>query len=467
MKIITRNIVFVALALIMSASVSASEPPSKPGYNVIIVSIDALQARHLSAYGYPLATTPNLGKFLSRSYLFKNAVSPAPWTIPAHMSIFTSLHPSEHKVVNMVINPGKDEKNPVSVPLNLKELSPSAVTLAEILKRNGYVTAGFTGDSGVSAKHGFSQGFDKFYDSTQWGGFDTSIPKALVWLDKNKDKKFFLFLHGYDVHGNYASADGPDYRFVKKPYNGIYTGSIEERNKLREAIYAGAGPKLTDTDIDFWKALYDEKIAQADIQLGKVLSYMRANELMKNTIIVVLSDHGTGFFEHEFGHGNTLYGEILDVLLAIRIPGQKQGNEIDSLVSTLDVSPTILGLLGIKDSAMAAMKGIDLTPATKGKNVSRDIFFETDFRSYTHKRGIRTPNGWKMILTMESLNRELYNLNNDPGEKVNLASMEPRIAGELERKIYHHLMEMNASEGPWTIETPKKPVDKGHPLKKP
>ena len=222
-----------------------------------------------------MATTPNLGAFLSRSYLFKNAVSPAPWTTPSQMSLLTSLHPSEHKVVNMNITPGSD-KNAAKVPPHLKELSPATVTLAEILKKNGYVTAAFTGDSGISTKFGFNAGFDAFYDSTQWGGFDTTLPMALKWLDTNRNKRFFLFLHGYDVHGNYISQNGYDYRFVKKPYKGPYTGNAEERNKLRESIYAGVEPEITSEDVDFWRALYDEKIVKADQQVGKMLSYIQA-----------------------------------------------------------------------------------------------------------------------------------------------------------------------------------------------
>jgi arylsulfatase A-like enzyme len=283
---------------------------------------------------------------------------------------------------------------------------------------------------------------------------------ALNWLNKNNDKKFFLFLHGYVVHGNFLSPRVFDYRFVKKPYEGSYTGSVKEWNTLREALFAGNGPILTDEDIYFWRALYDEKISRADEQLGRVFNYLQVKGLMEKSIVVVLSDHGAGFFEHEFGHGNSLYGEILDVLLAIRMPGQKQGKSIDSLVSTLDVTPTILSLLGIKDPAVASMKGVDLTPATKGETVSRDIYFETDFRNYTHKRGIQTPDGWKMILTMENLKRELYNLKTDPAERVNLAEKEPKITYELEQKIYRHLKEMKASEGPWRLGCPPELSDK-------
>lgn len=444
--------VFAVFTVLITVSSNAADVPFPPKHNVIIVSIDGLQAKHLRSHGYPLATTPNLDRFLSKASLFKKAVSPAPWTVPAHTSIFTSWYPSEHKVVNKFVEYSTDEKNPKAVIANLKKLSPTAVTLAQILKKNGYVTAGFTGDAGVSGIFGTSEGFDEFYDKTVFGGFNKSQPMAMAWLDKNKDKRFFLFLHGYDVHGQYAPAGGFDYRYVKKPYGGKYTGSTREQAALREQGLAGTGPKLSDEDTAFWRAIYDEKIAREDEYFGKTLEYIEKNGLMENSIIVVLSDHGTEFLEHgRFDHGHSLHGELVDVLLAVHLPGQKNGAEVASLVSTLDVTPTVLGLLGIKEPAMAAMKGIDLTPATGGKDVSREIFMETDCRLYTHKRGIQTPDGWKMILTMESMNRELFNLNADPGERVNLAAKEPKVAYELEQKIYRHLKEMNAAEGPWTI----------------
>lgn len=465
MRIIAEVIMFTVLALMISIPADAADMPFLPKYNVIIVSIDALQARHLRSHGYPLATTPNLDRFLTRAYLFKNALTPAPWTTPSHMSIFTSWYPSEHKVVNQFVDSGTDGNNIKMVTANLKELSPAAVTLAQILKKNGYVTAGFTGDAGLKATHGHGQGFDKFYDETKFGGLDTSQPLALEWLEKNKDKRFFLFLHGYDVHGMYAPANGFDFRYVKKPYNGKYTGSTAEWNALRREGLAGPGPILSDDDTAFWRAIYDEKISLADEQFGKLLQYLRKNGLMENSIIVVLSDHGTAFLEHgKFYHGNTLYGELVDVLLAIRVPGQEKGAKIESLVSTLDVAPTILSILGIKGPSITRMKGIDLTPATRGKDVSRDIFIETDYLLYTHKRGIQTPDGWKMILTMEDLKRELYNLKTDPGERVNLAEKEPKITYELEQKIYRHLKEMKAGEGPWRLGCPPELGDKCKPI---
>lgn len=424
--------------------------PQTAAKNVILIAFDGLQAKHLHEYGYTLNTTPNLDQFIDSSYLFLNTVSPAPWTVPTFISIFTSMYPSEHKIVNKFSE--FDQTTKKGIISNLKVLAPSALTLAEILKQNGYVTGGFTGDAGVGKQFGAGQGFDTYFDKEMFGGFDLSIPQALAWLQNNKNKKFFLFLHGYDVHGQHAPAGGFDYRYVEKPYTGIYTGSKEEQAKLREKGLSNGALALSDTDVKFWRAVYDEKINRADLEFKAFMDEIKAMGLYDNTLFVVFSDHGTEFYEHKrFDHGHTLYGELVDVLFAMKVPGQKDGKKINSLVSTLDIMPTVLSLLHIKNPVPEQIKGSDLTPAFDGRDVSRLIYFETDYRLYTHKRGVQTPDGWKFILTMNGLEKELYDLKNDPSEQTNLVDTEAKKAYELEQILYKHLKDMNAVDGPWPL----------------
>lgn len=445
--IIVSTIVLIVILLAMGYTIIGKKLKH---LNVILIAIDGLQAKHLDAYGYPLHTTPNLDKFFSKSYLFTNTVSPAPWTVPTYVSIFTSMFPSEHKVVNKYLEYDKADNKVVQA--NLKKLSPNAVTLAEVLKQNGYATAAFTGDAGASAPFGDAQGFDTYYDKTTFGGFDTSMPLALNWLKQNKDKKFFLFLHGYDVHGQYAPAGGFDYRYVQKPYTGKYTGSTKEQAALREAGLAG-DLKLSQQDINFWRAIYDEKINRADEKFGEFMDQVNAMGLDKNTVIIVFSDHGTEFYEHQkFDHGMTLYSELLNVLFTIHLPNQQKGKDINNLVSTLDIFPTVLKLVGIKNPVPTQTKGIDITSSFSGKNVSHTVFSETDCRAYTHKRSIETTDGWKFILTMDGLKGELYNLNTDSNEQNNLADQNPQKAYELEQLVFSHLKQMGVDPaGPWPL----------------
>jgi arylsulfatase A-like enzyme len=125
-------------------------------YNIVLVSFDAMQARHMHAFGYPKDITPTIDGMAHQGFTFTNAMSAASWTVPSSMTWFTGVYPTEHRILNKfhVYDP------PVKQIANLKELSPNIVTLAEVLKKNGYITGGFTGDAGVSGVFGYNQGFE-------------------------------------------------------------------------------------------------------------------------------------------------------------------------------------------------------------------------------------------------------------------------------------------------------------------
>jgi len=154
------------------APVRVDAPPLKfKDCNLVFVSFDALQAAHVGSLGYPRNVTPTIDSIAEQAYSFQNTYSVASWTVPASMTWFTGVYPSEHRMTNkFVIYSATVQK-----PANLKELSPNLVTLAEILKREGYVTGGFTGNAGVSGTFGYEQGFDTyFHEKGKFGGFDLS-----------------------------------------------------------------------------------------------------------------------------------------------------------------------------------------------------------------------------------------------------------------------------------------------------
>jgi arylsulfatase A-like enzyme len=293
MKKLFLSSLFVISLLIIAVIVSPQIFKIHKKYNLILISFDGLQAKHLSEYGYSLNTTPNLDAFLDKSSLFTNTVSPSSWTVPTHMSIFTSMYPSEHQVVNKYSD--FDITTQKGIIANLKELSPNAITLAEILKSNGYTTGAFTGDAGVGPQFGFNQGFDTYFETETFGGFESNVPKALDWLRQNQHQPFFLFLHGYDVHGQHEPESGFDYRYVQKPYTGKYTGSKVEQGKLREESLAKGSLNMSEEDVSFWRAIYDEKINRADVEFYTFLDQVQNMNLLENTIIIVMSDHGTEF----------------------------------------------------------------------------------------------------------------------------------------------------------------------------
>ena len=122
------------------------------------------------------------------------------------------------------------------------------------------------------------------------------------------------------------------------------------------------------------------------------------------------------------------------------LPGQTAGNVLSDRISSVDVMPTILDLLDIQPSpdVRQQMHGASLAQAIRGEGEPRDVFSETDYRLYTYKRSIITPDGWKLIYTLEKRSRELYNLAADPGERTDLAAQESARADELEGKLFAH-----------------------------
>lgn len=426
-------------------AVGRIKPGAYKGYNVLFVSFDALQAAHTSCLGYFRKTTPTIDSFAEGGFLFKNAVAQASWTVPSTMSYMTSLYPSQHRVVNKYSTYTEDEK----VISNLENLSPGVITLAEVLKENGYLTGGFTGDAGVGAKFGFGSGFDVYFEGAVFSGMDTSIPEAVKWLKVNHQKRFFMFLHGYDCHGQFDPPDGFTREFVDPPYAGPLKGGKIEESVFREDGLENKPVELTDEDVRFWRALYDEKIKDVDERFAEFIQELRALGVLEKTIVVLFSDHGTEFYEHKkFDHGFSLYDELIRVPIIFWLPDTKGGVKISDQVRAIDVMPTLLDLLGVKvsDKVKKQMQGISLLPLMNGTHIELPAYSETDYRYYAFKRSIRTPDGFKFIYSLDTNVGELYDLNNDPGETQNLVEKEKRIAYELEQKLFAWMKSMGQDE---------------------
>lgn len=299
--------------------------------NVVLISLDTLRADHLGCYGYARNTSPNIDRLADRSMVFLNAYTAAPATAESHMSMFTSLYPSVHKVRTTV----RDKEVHV--------LDESIITLPRILKNHGYTTVGFHGGGHVDERYGFGRGFDTYLTRRQ--------EQAEGWLQRHaSDNKFFLFYHTYHVHDPYMP--GPPYDTMFDP---DYKGKMISD---RHALSSGNGKqgtvgqrywKLVDktdpADIAHLSALYDGLIAELDNELGKLLAAI--DQYAPETIIIVLSDHGEAFGEHgDFLHGRH-HREILQVPLIIRLPGAEHGVRVETAFSLVDLAPTILDMLSI------------------------------------------------------------------------------------------------------------------------
>ena len=215
------------------APINVSTLPLKyKDHNVVFISFDALQAAHAGFLGYERDVTPTLDAFAQDCFIFENQISVASWTVPSSMSWFTGVYPTEHRLTNKfaVYSCRKSRSRRVCTT------SPrSSSTLAEILKQNGYATGGFTGNAGVSGVFGFDQGFDVYFHETEIRQLRSERPGSSRLAESQSRQKFFLFLHGYDCHGQMHAEPAALIIASSMPnYDRKFTGSVQEQEVLRE-----------------------------------------------------------------------------------------------------------------------------------------------------------------------------------------------------------------------------------------
>ena len=382
--------------------------------SVLLVSIDTLRADRLGCYGYERDTSPNLDALADRGVVFENAFSTAPWTLPGHMSIFTSLYPSFHKLES-----------------TSRRLSPNVPTLTESVKALGYRTSGFV-MTVLLAKHwGFGRGFDFYYRHQEVVRAEKQTSTAIDWLDwhlfqqrrKKEPEEFFLFVHYFDPHETYS----PPEPFLSM-YTGDYTGTISPDDQVTKTFAERDFP--TAEDHQYVLDLYDGEIRYTDRELGRLLDRLEALALLDEMIVIVTSDHGEEFKEHgSMGHQSTVHREQLQVPLIIVGPGLPTGARVDSQVSLVDVYPTLSGLLGADVPKHA--QGTDLRTLLaepgKQKRVSqrtKERYAELGPLGETwepnlHKKSVRTDQ-YCLIEDFDSGSRSLYDHRKDPLETVDL-----------------------------------------------
>lgn len=470
-RILLLTIIIGLLLLVYSFKIiqlfSNPSASNKQKYNIILISIDTLRPDHTSLFGYERNTTPNLDKFAGNSIVFENAFSQASWTVPSHVSVFTSKYPSSH---------GVNER--------WDRISYNDITLPEVLKENGYKTAAFVGstqDGGGDLQpfYGFSRGFDVYNMSGLY--YNSTVPSAIDWLEENKDNRFFLFLHGYDVHDPYHKPEpfedffDPTYKgFIDKLYlfgcasmecdthkikklnNGfVYVNDSQiigfdegditnvtnvlpnnELNISNAIINQSEITNLTRRDIDHIIAHYDGNILWADFMLGKFFDELDKLGVYNNTIVIIFSDHGENLADHSnqklFSHEN-LYDEITHVFLMIRYPNMGH-KVIDGQAQLIDIMPTIMNFLNIERPK--GIQGKGLVPLIRN-NTDINQYVVSELERTIFERSIRNPE-WRLINRVDIYgvtSVELYNLTNDRKEQTNVVDKFPNVTVELENKM--------------------------------
>jgi arylsulfatase A-like enzyme/Tfp pilus assembly protein PilF len=379
---------------------------AKGKLNVLVITMDTTRYDHIGCFGSLYTRTPNIDRIGNGGVRFMQTTAAAPITLPNHSAIFTGTYPIFHGVRNN----------------GTFKLAPYNITLAEVLKDNGYDTGAVIGAFVLSSQFGLDQGFDDYNDKLENPNpklefFFDEIPASEVsrlgneYIDRHLEKPFFLWLHFFDPHAAYRPPS---------PYKELY------------------GPAN----------LYDGEIAFVDENVGKVVKHLEEKKLLDHTLIVLTADHGESLGDHgEPSHGLLMYDTTLHVPLLFYLQDRlPTGEAVKEMVRSIDIMPTILDLLEIPQTKNN--QGVSLLPRMFGfrqqtqhlKALIENYLPYFNF-GYASLEGLRTGE-YKYINAPEP---ELYDLKADVREYRNLFQQKPRIAAKFEAD-YQTLR--HASAGP-------------------
>jgi len=421
-----------------------SAPDQRPRPNILLIGIDSLRADHMSLYGYRYLTTPHIDRFARDGTVFERCYSAHIPTTSGYASMFTGLDCFGTQVVAL------RHRGP---------MRPEAVTLAEMLRQEGYDTTsvGFEGNPAA-------RGFDNYLSFSGWGSWEEGrSPKAqnlnevtLPELERlaAQDRPFFLFLRHMDPHAPYL----PPQPYERAFYHG---NECDPANRSMDPVWAfkpfrdffadWMPPGVTDKD--YIVAQYDGAVAYMDAAMQAIFTALEGLGILDDTIVVINSDHGETLYDHEcfFDH-HGLYDPTLHVPLVLRYPkgGVPQGVRIDGYVQHKDLVPTLLELADI-DPGGLQFDGRSLMPVMRGEVASHEPEFYITECTWMRKHGWRTPQ-WKLIIALEPDFHfkppvELYNLVEDPNEDVNVAHEEPDMVAILRARMEAWIARREAETG--------------------
>ena len=430
--------------------------------NVILITLDTTRADYLSCYGYPVETTPHMDKLASEGVMFTRAMSTSSLTPVSHGSILTGLYQYKHGIRVMFADSGF-------------RLAPDTQSFATVLKKRGYTLAAIHSSFPVSNFFGFNQGYDVFDSFEKADVGDRSWPKVdskgAPVLD-DSGQPLMNELTGWSTEGAtrrsddttdralsfLESAEGPFFLWIHywDPHDADVAPPDEFMNGKGLVKNPGGYYRRTDE-------FYAEEVRYLDSQIGRLFAGLREQGLYEDSLIVLTADHGDGLSDGEKNHGwkahRELYVEQLNVPLMFKFPqgtsGFKAGLEVDQLVSTVDIFPTVCDYLDIALTEL--VNGVSLRDLVEERAADPRIFYADQVKAFD-KNAAMTENRPKALLIYAAMNnewkliyrpteedpKELYHIASDPRELKNVAAANPEIVNEL-------MLEL-AGRGGWVTE---------------
>jgi arylsulfatase A-like enzyme len=399
--------------------------PAAKRPNVLILSIDTLRADHMGCYGYARATTPRIDAFARGGVLFEHAQSSAPWTLPSYGSLFTSRSPTVHRAG---VNPARAAtfraEGDATAATAIDNLAAALPTLAEILRDSGWATAGFHSNPYLTGEAGVDRGFSRWvhYKNRAAGAVDL----ALEWTQLQQRAPWFAFVHVVDPHQPYTPPAPYDARFKDWP--------ADEKPEWPVQVEPVRASLPDATFREYMVDQYDGEIAYTDAEIGRLLDELARRGELENTIVLLHSDHGEGFWDHGgYEHGHTLYEEGLRVPLVLSAKGRlPAGVRVTTRVGLIDVLPTLLDLAGLP--AASGVEGLSLVPLCHGQPIgARDLFAESLLYGAREAKALYVGN--EKLIQIGGRLPMLFDLATDPGELHDLAARNPGRAEELRARL--------------------------------
>ncbi|MDQ3519633.1 MAG: sulfatase [Gemmatimonadota bacterium] len=404
--------------LLDGRSVAALESPQPGAPNILLLILDTVRARSLGLYGRGQPTSPRLERLTSQGVVFDLALSPSPWTLPSHATMFTGRWPHENRA---------DWGTP---------LSSSASTLAEMLSGAGYATAGFAANVAYcSRESGLAQGFVHYEDFVISPGriLDSSslvrgalrnrqfrktigffeLPgrkrapgmhrRLLRWLGGHEDRPWFAFVNYYDAHAPYLP---------QAPFDELLGPRRSGEPALIEEVKIGS---MTPLSVPAEREAYEESVAYLDHHVGVLLDSLEQRGALRNTVVIVTSDHGEEFSEHgQMGHGSTLFLEVLHVPLIFAGTNRiSSGLRVSQPVSLRDLAATVMELTGSSQPGLSGHSLAGILAGDTSAKVSRAFSSLGEMRSLLDDEF--------HYLTDPTGSEHLYAFRRDPQEQRNLA----------------------------------------------
>ncbi len=387
----------------------------RPARNVIVLLIDTLRADRLKAWNpRTRVRTPTMDALAGQGAIFQNAHSVENWTKPSVASVLTGLYPRTHRA-----------RTQESV------LPGAALMLSEHLQAKGFETGSFIANGYVSDRFGFKQGWDYYTNFIRENkGTDAEIVfrEAGDWIERNRGSRFFAYVHTIDPHVPY---DPPAEYLRMYDARTDYTGVVQPRSTgdlLEQAKRNPPAVTLTASDQQRLEGLHDGEITQHDAVLGRFIQRMQQLGVWEDTLFVITSDHGEEFRDHgSWGHGHSVYEELLHVPLYFRLPNTVPANlRLNDSVGTVSIPATVNELLGVDP-----MPNLEAGSLVEYFREATPTGPRVAFSDWTDDRRVITVAGrWKLIVR-GNFTTTLFDLAEDPGERSQLEPMDRPIAARF------------------------------------